>query len=232
MIVFNKKDNVFFYIHEDKGYVGKTYSIFKIKETNCIESSPIISGEIPLDLKITLKIPDGKYQISIEGENEVPDIQENFIVFYNDLPYILKKLQRVFCKCNNCEELNIKLLHEIFFDTITYANCLGLDDEMKLVNNLSCKLHAKLKLETTQESLYAKKRSKDSYIDKIKQYLLYFYTELYLKHSQSLKEENQDIKDIDQLFNIDVFKNCMFDSGYDFEEIVRKYNSINCGCDE
>lgn len=237
MIISNRQDSVLFkLLPEETSFITASYAIYKVDSRGCLDSTPFLTGPMTLEL-LSLVLSDGNYFIRVSTENNVNHIEQYFYVFYNQLPGILKTIKKLFCNsannCNDCENTEEKdtlSLYQDFYKTVLPLLCMGLLDELPATKSLLCK-HNTILLNSEEHKKYYGSFNYD-FKDKIKEFFIYFYTELYRTQMNLIKDSESDTLIIKKMFSFEEIQKCLYQSGIDLQEIMSIINNLNCNCNE
>lgn len=237
MIISNRQDSVLFkLLPEETTFTTASYAIYKVDSRGCLDSTPFLTGPLTVEL-LSLVLSDGNYFIKVSTQDNVNFIEQYFYVFYNQLPGILKTMKKLFCysnnncdDCENTEEKSKLLLYEDFYKIILPLLCMGLLEELPATKGLVCK-HNKILLDSEEYKRYYG-RFNYNFKDKIKEFFIYFYAELYRVQMNLIKDSESDALEIKDMFSFEEIQKCLYRSGIDLQEIMHSINNLNCGCDE
>lgn len=233
MIINNKIDDIYVSVIEDVAYAEASFTVHKIGVADCVVNTPEISGAMDENGKAVFKIPDGVYRIYIiPNDPNFVTLEQDFLVIYNFLPYLIEYVEETLCKgedlnCSSCGEISIKEVHENFFKSVLYLTCKGILPELKLLRKSNCDTFKILDQEEELLSFYG--RFNFDFKEKIKEFFVYLYVDLYQMHFNSIKETEDTLLPV---FNFDTIKKCMYKLGFSYEDLICKLDNLKCDCDE
>lgn len=239
MIIFNKKFSL--YVEVDPQYTGGNFIIHSYDSFGCKSVEPVLVGDLVTILPegsteniVSLEaiLPDGEYEITITADN-LPNEVQNFTVFYNYLPDILKELKAIFCNknCNDCDNIDFeKESLKVFTKLMFFLTSSGLLKELPILKTIAQKIHKIISEECVYKRYYGKFNF--SYKDNLQMFFAYFYGELYNYQKDKIKSLNQDLELIDEIFMIENITQCLYTSNISLETIFHDICNLNCGCNE
>lgn len=239
MIVFNKKSSL--YIEIDPEYIGGNFAIYSYNSLGCKSTEPVAVGELITILPegstenilfIEVSLPDGEYEITITADN-YPDEVENFTVFYNYLPEILKDFRRLFCSedCTNCNDVDLEKEYlKVFAKLLFFLMSSGLLNHLPALQTITKKIQKILSEECKYKRYYGKFIF--SYKNNLQMFFAYFYAELYNYQKDKIKSLNQDLDFIDEVFMFENIAKCLYPSNLSLETIFYNICNLKCDCDE
>lgn len=229
MRILNKTTSVFFQVTASGPSIS--YAIYKLTDSgDCYETVPVTSGIVLPDFKFEAFLPDGKYKIRITPEYSSSYTEEQeFFVYYNRLPEIIRTLRKIFCKCSDCSP-NPEKLNEEFFKLMMYLNCTGLIQYLPGLKAKICSINRILSEKEEYKSYYGD--FKFDFEAKIKEIFAYFYAELYNKNIDNVVDESTELPAYNIMFNVGTIEKCLYDSNMDLQDIITNINKANCLCNE
>lgn len=240
MNIYNLKNRVVVDLQDLIELIGDTsldtvsFSVYGYESKDCLNTEMVLSGPIPDDFMVSAVLPDGKYQIALEGlPGELGIIEQDFYVLYNKLPKLVEDISDIFCNadCTNCSEDLISLkLNKIFFETNLFLSCTGLGEELVRYKKLSCELNEVLNKACEYEKYFG--NFKFDYEKSIKDLLATFLIEVYVKEVSQIRLLNTDITEIDSLYNIKALERCLYTNKINMKDILCDINNAKCNCDE
>lgn len=226
MIVNNLSDKVFILFEEDLN--GGYYSIFKLDIFGCaaqeVQAQGIVEGN-----KVVTKLDDGRYLIKVVLDNQV-DFKDTFNVYYNELPNVVKEIQKVLCPCNNCKAVSLEDLFKVYFRVIGFMQSTGLLCKSTAMLDVTSKHYNVLTDAKEYESYY--NSFNFSYEKSIQELLVNVYVELYEMSTNQLVTSENDLKEINCVFNIDFMEKCIYKLGYSLTDILCHFTNAKCNCNE
>lgn len=239
MIIFNKKFSL--YVEVDPQYTGGNFTIHSYNSFGCKSVEPVLVGDLVTILPeggteniVSLEaiLPDGEYEITITADN-FPDEVENFTVFYNYLPDILKEIKTLFCSknCDNCDDTDSEKEYlKVFTKLLFFLISSGLLKYLPTLNIITQKIHKIISEECVYKRYYGKFNF--SYKDNLQMFFAYFYGELYNYQKNKIKSLNQDLKSVDEVFMIENVAQCLYSSNISLETLFHDICNLNCDCNE
>lgn len=225
MIVNNLKNKV---IIEVGDVPSNFYTITPIDINGCPSESNKISGEFSTN-KIEIELPDGKYLLSVYSANTA-DYVEEFIVYYNSLPSLIKSIKEVICPCTNCKEKTKDDYIKIMIELLGFLQS----------TNLLCSTGGFSLILQKYYKILQDKREYEKYYGSfvfdtekaIRDILVHTYIELYSEFTSNSLGSDKVLAEVNSLFLIDSMENCLYKLGYDFQEILCNINNYKCKCNE
>ena len=239
MIVFNKKSSL--YVEVNYQYTGGNFAIYSYDSFGCKSIEPVVTGELITILPekgtenivfLEVILPDGEYEINIIADN-FPDEVENFTVFYNYLPEILKDLKPLFCSknCDACDDIDSEKEYlKVFAKLSFFLFSSGLFKDLPRLRIITQRVQEILSGECRYKRYYGKFNF--SYKDNLQMFFAYFYAELYNYQKDKIKSLNQDLKSIDEVFMFENVTQCLYTSNMSLETIFYNMCNLNCDCNE
>ena len=239
MIVFNKKSSL--YVEVNPQYTGGNFAIYSYDSFGCPSKTPVVTGDLTTVLPpestenivfLEVVLPDGEYKIIITADN-FPDEIEDFTVFYNFLPEILKDLKILFCSknCDNCDETDsAKEYLKVFAKLSFFMFSSGLFKDLPKLKIITHRIQKVLSGECRYKRYYGKFNF--SYKDNLHMFFAYFYAELYNYQIDKIKSLNQDLKYVDEVFMFENVAQCLYTSNMSLETIFHDMCNLNCDCNE
>lgn len=233
MIIFNKKDSVYF---EISGITSGSFAIYPYDYRGCLEENASVTGElIPgggdfmyADVKF---LKDGDYELQIISDEAGTQIYK-FSVFYNALPEVIKSLRDIFCN-KNCTDCNTedfeKDVLKVYTKTMIFAVASGLYNSLPGIRFILTKIQKVLFAEEINKRYYG--NSNFSYKEHLQVFFLYFYSELYNYQKDKIKSLNIDTLYIDKIFLKEEIEICLRSSQPSLEEVLQTLSNLNCDCD-
>ena len=226
MIVNNLSDKVFILFEEDLN--GGYYSIFKLDVFGCATQEVQAQGIVEENQVVT-KLDDGRYLIKVVLDNQV-DFKDTFNVYYNELPNVVKEIQKVLCSCNNCKAVSLEDLFKVYFRVIGFMQSTGLLCKSTAMLGITSKHYNVLTDAKEYESYY--NSFNFSYEKSIQELLVNVYVELYEMSTNQLVTSENDLKEINCVFNIDFMEKCIYKLGYSLTDILCHFTNAKCNCNE
>lgn len=226
MIVNNLSDKVFILFEEDLN--GGYYSIFKLDIFGCATQEVQAQGIVEENQVVT-KLDDGRYLIKVVLDNQV-DFKDTFNVYYNELPNVVKEIQKVLCSCNNCKAVSLEDLFKVYFRVIGFMQSTGLLCKSTAMLGITSKHYNVLTDAKEYESYY--NSFNFSYEKSIQELLVNVYVELYEMSTNQLVTSENDLKEINCVFNIDFMEKCIYKLGYSLTDILCHFTNAKCNCNE
>ena len=236
MIIINKPDSLYIAIEKNEEYLeSTTYSIHKVDTSGCISEDAEAEGVIVSNFKKNFKLSDGTYILKVKDTN-INDPKKNFCtefkVFYNYLPVLLEYLKNMFCtkKCNPC--CDKKELLEKYMEVMSYLACKNFLKDLILVKHTSCTFFEDIQEDKNYQKFLGKKVF--NYEEKIKEFFLYLYLELFNTFSYTITDSNFTMEDKIKMFRLKELEVCFLKAGYDFSKLQCELDDFNlkCNCDE
>ena len=239
MIVFNKKSSL--YIEVNPEYIGGNFVIHSYNSFGCTSVEPVLVGDLTTKLSsdsaenivfLEASLPDGEYEITITADN-YPDEVENFTVFYNYLPEILKDLKTLFCNenCADCNDVDLEKEYlKVFSKLLFFSLSSGLLNYLPALQTTTKKIQKILSEECKYKRYYGKFIF--SYKNNLELFFAYFYAELYKYQKDKIKNLNQDLDFIDEVFMFENVAQCLYTSSISLETIFHNICNLNCNCNE
>lgn len=242
MIIFNKKDSVYFEITSE--ITSGNFIIYPIDlygnrdlETTIsgTVSSKSVGGEVtdaqPKYFFEVPSIPDGRYEVVLSSDN-FPDEVVRFVVFYNFLPEIIKDFKFLFCHehCQDCGNSDLEKEYlKIFFKFFFYTSSTGLLQNLPVLDYMSRKIQKCLSKELTVKRYYGDFNF--SYKNELHKFFVYFYAELYSYQKNKLKDLNEDSTLIDEVFSFTELDRCLCSTNLNLEQAFQDISFIkNSNC--
>lgn len=226
-MIYNNLSNKILLLFNEQDYNEGSYVVKELFFYGCPTENIKASGEI-VDNQIVLQLNDGRYTIEVVKDG-YPDLVEEFIVYYNELPNVLEKVQEAVCPCNTCHEKSKSEITNSVFYTLGFLQNLGMMCEPNLVTEFMQEKYQELKNEESQKKYYG--NFKFDYDKYYKDILIRAYIELYKASTDQLKDTNEELGIIQALYNLDYMDRCLYSLGYNIDDIVCKLVSRkNCGC--
>ena len=123
-------------------------------------------------------------------DTDIKYLTQEFIVFYNFLPYLTDTIIKSLCNsapCNNCDDKDEdKVLLERYYQVSMYLNCTGLYDKLPVLKSFVCD-QTNMLIDRCEYIRYYGKFIFD-YSDNIKKYFAYLYANLYKATILNIKE--------------------------------------------
>ena len=226
MIVNNLSDKVFILFEEDLN--GGYYSIFKLDIFGCATQEVQAQGIVEENQVVT-KLDDGRYLIKVVLDNQV-GFKDTFNVYYNELPNVVKEIQKVLCPCNNCKAVSLEDLFKVYFRVIGFMQSTGLLCKSTAMLDITSKHYNVLTDAKEYESYY--NSFNFSYEKSIQELLVNVYVELYEMSTNQLVTSENDLKEINCVFNIDFMEKCIYKLGYSLTDILCHITNAKCNCNE
>ena len=226
MVVNNLSNKVFILFEENLN--GGYYSIFKLDIFGCATQEVQAQGIVEENQVVT-QLDDGRYLIKVVLDNQV-DFKDTFNVYYNELPNVVKEIQKVLCPCGNCREVTLDDLFKVYFRVIGFMQSTGLLCKSTAMLDATSKYYNVLTDAKEYEKYY--NSFNFSYEKAIQELLVHVYIELYEMSTNQLVTSEDDLKEINQAFNIDFMEKCIYKLGYSLSDILCHFTNAKCNCDE
>ena len=179
--------------------------------------------------QVVTKLDDGRYLIKVVLDNQV-DFKDTFNVYYNELPNVVKEIQKVLCPCNNCKAVSLEDLFKVYFRVIGFMQSTGLLCKSTAMLDITSKHYNVLTDAKEYESYY--NSFNFSYEKSIQELLVNVYVELYEMSTNQLVTSENDLKEINCVFNIDFMEKCIYKLGYSLTDILCHFTNAKCNCNE
>ena len=227
-MIVNNLSNKILLLFNEQNYDGASYVVKELFFNRCASSKVVASGNV-VDNQISLQLKDGQYIIELSKVN-MPDVEESFTVYYNNLPGVINKLQEIICPCDGCGQKNKDALRDNLLFLLGYLQSIGKLCGNTLFNFNLNKMYKKLS-EAEEYNKYYGTFTFD-YEKAYEELFVSAYLELYYESTNQIVDTDKELDLINSIFRIDEIENCIYRKGYDVNEILCQVTNLKCDCNE
>lgn len=228
MIVNNLSNKILLLFNEQGDYQDADYIVEELFFNGCTTGKIVASGKVEDD-KVILQLKDGSYSIEVTKPGFAP-IGENFIVYYNELPNILEKIQDILCPCDSCKEKDTEILLKDFLYILGYLQDINKLCGPTMFNYILNEKYQEIKNSEEYKKYYGD--FKFDYKAAYEDILAKTYIELYYESSNQIVDSDEELNLINSLYNIDFMEKCLYKKGYKASEIICQIEKLDCSCNK